>query len=173
MSKRFYENFPKINYKLYDTTKNVVNISYCIKLSDLLKNNALVYYPYVLQENETPDIVAYNYYDDSNLFWVILLSNDMMNVREEWYRSSIDFDRYIEDKYGSVREANRQFKYYTGTNLEVDYDTWTNLTGTQSIQKYRKSMYDIEIDLNEEKRHIKLLGKNYLPQVIREISRVF
>ena len=50
---------------------------------------------------QRPSDVAMGAFGDPHLDWVILLSNNIINVRDEWPMSQYDFQRFIDNKYTS------------------------------------------------------------------------
>ena len=45
--------------------------------------------------DDRPDNVADNFYDDPTLDWIVLLSNNIVNVQSEWPLSQADFFTYL------------------------------------------------------------------------------
>jgi len=39
---------------------------------------------YQIEGNDRPDNVAYNIYGDSNLDWLVLVCNNIINIQTEW-----------------------------------------------------------------------------------------
>lgn len=159
--------------------KTIIDISKLFKIKDLLKSNIYIYYPYIVRDGETPESIANMYYEDPYLFWLVLLSNNIINPYSEWPLTSDGFLTYIDTKYSNIQSgtsgfnyANNTYYYYTGNGYLVDYTTWLSLTGDQAVDKYQTSYYDHEFTLNEAKRSIKLVGKQYLSQILREVSQV-
>lgn len=72
----------------------------------------------------------------------------------------------------------------TDNDLTVPYDTWTNLTATQAVDTWEVSgdtvtqtvyrnevtYYDWEMEENEKKREIKMIKKEYIPQIRSEFQ---
>ena len=99
-----YVNYPKINFKLdsYDSVR-AIDITSSIRIKKFLKEyRGIGYFPYVIQNGERPDTVSYKIYKDSTLDWLILLTNDMYNVYDDWPKDQETFNRYIIEKYGSI-----------------------------------------------------------------------
>lgn len=67
--------------------------------SDIFENLAF-FEKYKITGDDRPDNVAYNVYDDSTLDWVILLSNNIVNIQSEWPLTQNSFDTYLREKYG-------------------------------------------------------------------------
>ena len=41
------------------------------------------------------------FYQDSSLDWLVLTSNNIINIQTEWPMTQRDFDRFLLDKYGT------------------------------------------------------------------------
>jgi len=94
----------------------------------------------------------------------------------------------------NVNNVQAYYKIVTRTNfddisivekLEVDANTYANVaastttytlqdgsTITQKVTKERKTYYDHEQELNEEKREIKLIKPEFVPQIEKEFKKV-
>jgi len=82
---------------------------------DILENLAL-HTKYKIRGDDRPDNVAYDYYESSELDWLVLTCNNIVNVQTEWPMLQNDFDRYLLDKYGTYEKLNATHHYET---LEV------------------------------------------------------
>ena len=56
---------------------------------------------YYVEDQQRPDILAQELYGDSELDWVVLTSNNITNVRDQWPLNHDDLHSYILEKYGS------------------------------------------------------------------------
>ena len=56
---------------------------------------------YYIEDNQRPDVLAQELYGDPELDWVILTTNNITNVRDQWPLSHNDLHSYMLDKYGS------------------------------------------------------------------------
>jgi len=54
---------------------------------------------YVIEEGDTPEIVAYNQYGNAQLHWVILLLNEVKNPLFEWPKNSVNLNEHVDEKY--------------------------------------------------------------------------
>jgi hypothetical protein len=68
-------------------------ISDYIRVKNLFKRNILredifqnlaVFTKYEIKGNDRPDNVAFDFYSDSNLDWLVLTCNNIINVHTEW-----------------------------------------------------------------------------------------
>jgi len=66
---------------------------------------------FYIKDNERPDVIAYQVYDDPNLDWLIMLSNNIINYESEWPMDQTTFNNYVVNKYGSY-EAMYDVHHY-------------------------------------------------------------
>lgn len=62
--------------------------------------NVTFFEKYKIIGNNRPDNVAYEVYNDSTLDWVVLISNNIVNIQTEWPLTQNAFDTYLREKYG-------------------------------------------------------------------------
>lgn len=105
---RYFNSFPVIDYN------NVLvrNIAARVRAFEKAKKINTIFYPYRIKDGERADTVAYNYYGNPNYFWVIFIVNDIVDPYYEWPMSSLTFDRYIIEKYGSLAAAQAEIVKY-------------------------------------------------------------
>jgi len=98
----------------------------------------------MIREGDRPDTLASRLYDDPELDWVILITNNITNIRDQWPLSNNDLHGYMLDKYGSETALLEPHHYETreikdsynrtvlDSGLEVDEDftfTYVSLDG--------------------------------------------
>ena len=189
----YFSNYPKIAYDITGTNNTnpdftvAVNLMVRNKIRDAVESDITIFYPYIVSEGMRPDVLAYQYYGDTQYTWSILLVNNIIDPYWEWPLSYKDFRGYIITKYGSVEKSQTTVNQYlkqararvesSGTsdpipvyNLEVDYQTYssTNIEERSIVYKY-----EYEQDLNEARREIQLIDVNYIASVQDEIRRLF
>ena len=57
------------------------------------------YEPYLIKDNETPDMVAQKFYDDPRLHWIIILYNTLLDPFYSFPLSRTSFETFIAKKY--------------------------------------------------------------------------
>lgn len=176
----------------------MTNLMMRFKLREAFKNNLFAYYDYVVPDGMTIENLAERYYGSPQHHWVIMLANDMSDPLYDWPLSQLAFNKYIIAKYGTIAEAQTRVSRYEQTitrfhantqttdtikltisentynDLAVSGETIYNLEDSSSIaETITKSIiyaYDDEVLLNDEKRNIHLIKKEYLPQVLKEFQ---
>jgi hypothetical protein len=116
----------------------VRNILTRIDFSDIVKKTGGVYHPYIVEDGERPDVIAYNYYGDSRYSWLVYMSNNIMDPYYEWPMTQHEFNRFITKKYGSREAALKKILYWKD-NWETDdriIDVATYNSYATFIKKY-------------------------------------
>ena len=65
----------------YNTVKNIFKR---VKLKDDIFNDLNYFTKYKVIGDDRPDNVAHKVYGDETLDWIVLLSNNILNVQTEW-----------------------------------------------------------------------------------------
>ena len=176
----YVSRLPDAKISDYITVKNLFKKG---KLADDIFQDLTVFTKYEIEGDDRPDNVAYKIYDDSDLDWVVLLSNNIINIQSEWPLSQRDFDRYLIDKYETYEKLNDVHHYETkeitnlggavivqeGLQVESDYSVtyyeWyldQQITPSSSDLIKTVTNYDYEEKIENEKRNIYLLKPQYL-----------
>ena len=191
----YFEELPDISYvSLLPNTRNnderitVKNIFKRAKLRTDTDQAITAFTYYQIQDNTRPDVIAQDIYGDPELDWVILITNNIINVRDEWPLSHNDLYDHMLEKYGSVEKLNEVNHWETTeirdnytrillkSGLEVDKD----FTFTYSISNTTYTVNPTvavtnetyEIRKNDNKRMIKLLKPEYLSTFVRDMRSI-
>lgn len=184
----FFEPFPTVAYDIKKNEKLAIltNVTLRFKIQEILRNRSAVYYTYNVKDGERPDIIAYKYYGDPSLDWIILLINNIIDPFYDWPLDSLSFDRYIKAKYGSASVAQSRIHHYEkvlypqsvlfdGTIISEKRVIVNQATYNGLNPNLRRAVtdYDYEIDLNTQKAEIKILDKRYVTGIINQVENVF
>jgi hypothetical protein len=124
----FFKKFPIVSYG----NETAVNLMKRIKLTDEVKQLYTTFYEYRLESGDTIQNLAWNYYKESELDWLIHLANDVVDPYHDMSISSDeDFEAMIVKKYGSKETALRTVLYYQN-NWRKD-DTILSTAGYQAL----------------------------------------
>ena len=91
--------------------------------------NLIFFTKYSIIGDERPDNIAFKFYDDSTLDWVVLLSNNILNLQSEWPTPQLVFDQLMLDKYSTYDNLYNGVHHY-----EVSEDV-KNTAGTVLLKK--------------------------------------
>ena len=181
-----YQSFlsDAISSKEYLTVKNLFRRN---KLRDDLQNVFTLFNKYEIVEGARPDTVAEDFYGSADLDWVVLTSNNIVNIQTEWPLNQIEFDDYLLEKYGTYENLNSVHHYETtefknndvvmvpaGLKVESDYSINFYDVVTNSMTTARPVVsvtnYQHEEKLNNDKRNIFLLKQRYLNVIIDDFE---
>lgn len=184
----FFNRHPEVQYDMGYTGNSITvhNPLVRFKLKEALKSRSALYYTHNLEDGQSVQFVANEYYDDVTLDWIIYFVNDIVDPQYDLPLNYQDFINFIKGKYGSVEDAlntvhhyeqiiQTQSVLYDGTIvpekvIEVDATTYAGLAADE---KREIDCYEYEQAENEKKRNIKVLHKDYLIQVLDEIEGIF
>ncbi len=104
----YFQKFPQTFYSLDNraTVQVVTNFLLRCIIADEVKNNYSAYELYDVRDGETPEILAFQFYGDSNLHWIILHMNDILDPRFDWPLDTYNFQRFVDGKYSSPDEIH-------------------------------------------------------------------
>ncbi len=191
----YFSYIPDFNYvnrnpnaKIGDQVK-VKNLFRRIKLRSDVFQDSTVFEKYQIGGDDRPDNVANKIYGDPQLDWLILVSNNIINIQTEWPMSQLSFDSYLIDKYDSYENLNSTHHYETKevknsqgivivpAGLQVDqgskYTYYEEFqasfvdTGDFTVEV---TNLEYETKLEEAKRNINILKPIYLPIIIDNIE---
>ena len=167
-----------------DPFKVAKNIFRRIKIRESLDDIILGFNQYTIKNNQRPDQVALEVYGDMDLDWVVLLTNNIINLYDEWPMSEDELERYIDSEY--EEEADSVHHWVTQkitdargrTLVKADRTVPENWTYTRpdgtAIPKDELvrpiSVYDYESTKNNYKRNIYLLRKEYINGFVEEFN---
>ena len=57
-----------------------------------------VFTKYKIKGDDRPDNVAFEFYGDANLDWLVLTCNNIINVYDEWPMTQFNFENYLLEK---------------------------------------------------------------------------
>ena len=195
---KYFASLPKlITTDARGNSKLFTNIIARSSIIPSLFTNPLTFYPYDIQENDTPEIIAHKYYNDVDRFWLVMFANQMLDPQWDWPMNYSVFNEYLNLKYepGQLTDPHdyqkiiRKTDSVSGTvtveKINVDLDTYNDLIETTNtytlpsgakvsvvITKTIVDNYTYELNLNESKRNIKILNKVYAEQIEKEFERL-
>lgn len=95
MTKPYFRQVPNFEYisrnkdeKYISNYDNVKNLFKRGKIREDIFGDLSFFTKYQIIGDERPDNVAYRFYKESTLDWVVLLSNNILNIQTEWSNDS-------------------------------------------------------------------------------------
>lgn len=160
-----FRYYNKVDYKIDQYhSLSAIDITTRTKINDyIFQAGGAGARDYLIAEGERPEGIANRLYGRPSYAYILLLSNNIHNLYDEWPKDSATFKKYIIEKYGSISNARNEIRfYYTGEGFIISQATYESLIDDK---KYIKTTYEYESDLNEEKRRIKILQPNLVKRI--------
>ena len=192
----YFNELPNLDYlsQLPDVNSNetyitVKNLFKRAKLRTDTINVITAFDYYQIEDNQRPDVIAQKLYGDAELDWVILITNNITNIREEWPLSNQNLYNHMIEKY-ETENALSSIHHYETTEVKDEYNRLVVPSGLQVDSNYSitysklnnalvtvspvKSVtnYEYEVDKNEKKRLIRILKPQYLSVVITDMRNI-
>tara|TARA_B100000925_G_C21980148_1_gene461947 strand:+ start:570 stop:1238 length:669 start_codon:yes stop_codon:yes gene_type:complete len=174
----------------YVQTKNLFRR---VKIREDLFSNFMQFDRYKVQGDERPDTVSENVYGKSTLDWVILLSNNIIDIKNEWPLTQLQLNEFLNEKYTpqelvsihhyetlELRDNKNQLILPAGITVDEDFNmeymSGNQIRSTNSLVDGRPikavTFFDHENELNDRKRNINVLKPEFLGVFIKEFERI-
>ena len=194
--KTYFRNVPDFNYVNLDSnlSSEYTRVKNLFKRGELRSDifvNLTFFSKYSIVGEESPDEVSLKLYDTEEFDWVILLANNIINVRDEWPLSNDSLYNYLIDIYGSEENLQKIHHYETieikdesgrvvlrkGLRTEEMYSftyyeraTQQNITVSNASEAI--SNYIDAVRKEEAKRNIFVLKPEYLNVLTNDIEKI-
>jgi len=198
MGNPYFKNIP--NFEYVNRTKDGQFISNYTQVKNFFKKGKMredifqdltVFEKYNVKGDDRPDNVANEIYGDPTLDWVVLTSNNIVNIYNEWPLSQQVFEDYILDKYDTYEKLDETHHYESNevkdsTGLII-FPRGVQVSAAQSVSYYEPTRdeqvtvnpvskavtnYQYEEEINNKKRRIFLLKPSYLNVVFDDLEEM-
>ena len=196
----YFRRLPNLDYPslLKDRESNTdfiqtKNLFRRTKIREDLFANFMQFDKYEIVGDERPDNVSEKVYGRDDLDWVVLLSNNIVDINNEWPLSQLQLNRFLSDKYTpqelvsihhyetlELRDSKNQLILPAGLVVDEDFNleylSGGQIKSTNSLVEGRPvravTFFDYENDLNEQKRNINVIKKDFLGMFIKDFERI-
>ena len=190
----YFRQLPELDYPSLDNNRTSVYDFQTVKnlfKRAIVRNDIFdeitAFTKYSVEGDERPDQIAYDFYKDSGLDWVILTTNNIIHVRDEWPMSNRDFLTYLNEKYSSeqlsnihhyetkiIRDSNGKLIQPEGLTVPEDHSITFIDNGVLRTESKLTSFtfLEHETNLNDKKRDINILRPEYLTLFLENFSEV-
>tara|TARA_R100000030_G_scaffold93619_1_gene79910 strand:- start:16 stop:672 length:657 start_codon:yes stop_codon:yes gene_type:complete len=190
----YFSKVPNLDYvsRLPDA-----NISDYIRVKNLFKKGKLredifqdlsVFTKYKIEGDDRPDNVAFKVYGDSTLDWLILASNNIINIQTEWPLTQNNYDQYLLDKYGTYDKLNDVHHYETieikdntgvtllkeGLRVPSDFNfKYQDFNTTHSVNPVKEiTNLEYENEIQDQRRNIWVLKERYINIALDDLENI-
>ena len=175
----YFSRFPMMIYdvKGNDNYKLLPDILRRVKQRAGIKAGQFIFDSYDVMNGEKPEDIAFKWFGDAQLHWIILMTNNITDRYYQWPMTQPLFAEFLTDKYGAGNEDSAHHYEVTqdsgrtsgqGPNdyshkVEVNSDTDNATTITN--REYEERQQD-------KYRSIRLLNQRYVSDFISEFDNL-
>jgi len=198
MANRYFRNIPDFEY--VNRTKDGQFISNYTQVKNFFKKGKIredlfedltVFEKYSIRGDDRPDNVANEIYGDATLDWVVLLSNNIVNIYNEWPLSQQAFETYVLDKYKTLAKLDEVHHYESNEVKDssgvIIFPKGVRVSAGQSVSYFEPlsdeqvtvnpvskavTNYQYEQSVNDKKRRIFLIKPIYLNVVFDDLEEM-
>ena len=197
----YFRKLPNLDYPTLLKTKQsntdyveTKNLFRRVKIREDLFSNFVVFDQYKIIGDERPDNVAEKVYGDDNLDWVILMANNIIDMKNEWPMTQNDLSTYINEKYTQkeltyihhyetieFRDRNNQLLVPAGKVVDESFTIEYYLGGSglrnngqlKTASPIRSvNNYENEVEINDKKRTINVIKEDVLGLFLKDFNRI-
>ena len=190
----YFRQLPDLDYPSLTNDRNSVYDYQVVKnlfkravMRDDIFNDVTSFTKYSVVGDERPDQVANTFYNDSGLDWVILTTNNIVHVRDEWPMGNQDFLTYLNAKYTSeelsnihhyetktIRDSNGSLIQPKGLTVPENYSITFLDNGVLRTESQLTSFTFLENEtkLNDDKRNINILKSEFLGIFLENVADI-
>lgn len=168
-------------------TVRVKNLFRRVKLREDFFTSFVNFTKYKVIGDERPDNVAEKVYGNPDLDWVVLVCNNIIDIKNDWPMTEFDLNMYLNEKYTPQqlveihhyetidwRDYENQQIIPPGKivdeNFTVEYLVGTQIRKVSPIKSV--SYFEWEVSKNDEKRNINVVDQNVLSFIISDFEKI-
>ena len=197
----YFRKLPNLDYPTLLKTKQsntdyieTKNLFRRVKIREDLFSNFVVFDQYKIVGDERPDNVAEKVYGDDNLDLVILMSNNIIDVKNEWPMTQSDLNTYTNEKYTQkeltyihhyetieFRDRNNQLLVPAGKIVDESFtiEYYLGESGLRNNGQLKTASpirsvnnYENEIEINDKKRSINVIKEDVLGLFLKDFNKI-
>lgn len=165
---KHFASFPTVEYTVAGQTTDLVDITRRVQFLFPIAQNDFLASDYQIKDGETPQSLAYDFYGDATLDWIILNSNNMVNPFYDWPLGVNELNNWLTDQFGNpdvvylyTLPDGRQFFQTQQNNLQS-----SGLLTLATPYTYR----DYYGAINEAKRTIRVIQPNQISTILNQFN---
>ena len=193
-SNSYFRQLPELDYPSLANDRNsaydyqvVKNIFKRAIVRNDIFDEVTAFTKYSVEGDERPDQVAFNFYNDPNYDWVVLTTNNIIHVRDEWPMGNNDFLTYVNSKYTTqelsnihhyetkiIRDSRGRLIQPKGLTVPAGHSITFLDNGALRTESSLTSFtfFEYETNLNDEKRNINVLRPEYLTIFLEDFEEI-
>ena len=193
-SNTYFRGLPDLSYPSLSNDRTSVydyqivkNIFKRAVMRDDIFNDVTAFTKYSVEDDERPDQIADKFYQDSSLDWIVLVTNNIIHVRDEWPMGNQDFLTYLNEKYTAqelsnihhyetkiIRDSNGRLVQPEGLTVPDNHSiTFLDNGASRTETKLTSFTFlEHETKLNDDKRNINILKTEFLNVFLEDFRQI-
>ena len=162
----YFKYFQRLGYDVRGVLKDVqydsiTNILRRVRMRLSLLDNTVFFAQHSIVDGETPEQLAYTFYGDPELHWIILYGQQATNPYYDWPLKYYDLSRFVSKKYENLGGPYETHHHEDADGYVVDSDA----SGATAISNF---LY--EEQLNDTKRQLSVIRPEYTGMITNELK---
>jgi hypothetical protein len=173
----YFSQFPKGLYDLKKdgNSKVVVDLMRRVKIKSSIIDEVSLYDLYDVIDGDTPESLAFKIYGDSELHYIILLTNNILDRYYDWPLNTVEFENFLNEKYINPDGIHHyEISQSSGDTSGFSPDDYSYKIEVNSTTANAVSVTNREYEerLQDKKRQIKILNPSYIGLFIDEFKKL-
>ena len=173
----YFNRFPMMVYDIKNNNnyKLLPDILRRVKQRNVSASGQFIFDTYDVRNGEKPEDIAYKWFGDAQLHWVILMTNNITDRYYQWPMSQPQFQEFLEDKYDNPDGIHHyEITKSSGRTTGQGPNDYSHLVEVTSDTDNASSVSNREYEerLQDKYRQIKLLNQTFLSDFLEEFDKL-
>ena len=173
----YFSKFPDMVYDVKNNGnfKLLPDILRRVKQRNAIKSGQFIFDTYDVKNGEKPEDIAYKWFGDAQLHWVILMTNDVTDRYYQWPMNDAQFEEFIADKYSNPDGIHHyEITKSSGRTTGQGPNDYSHLVEVNSDTDNAISISNREYEerIQDKNRSIRLLNQRFLSDFIEEFDKL-
>ena len=173
----YFSKFPDMVYDVKNNGnfKLLPDILRRVKQRNAIKSGQFIFDTYDVKNGEKPEDIAYKWFGDAQLHWVILMTNDITDRYYQWPMNDAQFEEFIADKYSNPDAVHHyEVTKDSGRTTGQGPNDYSHLVEVNSDTDNAISISNREYEerIQDKNRSIRLLNQRFLSDFLEEFDKL-
>ena len=173
----YFNKFPMMIYDMKNdgNYKLLPDILRRVKQRNVSASGQFIFDTYDVRNGEKPEDIAYKWFGDAQLHWVILMTNNITDRYYQWPMNDAQFAEFIADKYDNPDAIHHyEIPQSSGSTTSQGPNDYSHLVEVNSDtdNAVSVSFREYEERLQDKYRSIKLLNQRFLSDFLEEFDKL-
>ena len=173
----YFSKFPMMIYDMKNNGnfKLLPDILKRVKQRSAIESGQFIFDTYDVRNGERPEDIAYKWFGDAELHWVILMTNNVTDRYYDWPMNDAQFEVYLDDKYTNPDAVHHyEITKDSGDTTSQGPNDYSHKVEVNSDTDNAVSISNRQYEEREQdkKRAIRLLNQKFLPDFLAEFDKL-